>query len=241
MEKKAPLSEDVLRKLISPNAKALSKPGGVEKAMVDRDPEEFSDFDDSMFLADTYNEEPSRGQVTEAYQYDPNAAQILESRRTTDYSSNNFNPERVKGSGMLSAIKQEMINHPIDTTALNSQMLESAAGGNPLNNDRLSKMVARAKQVDQRASELDGKGTPRRVVTESVSQGGPGIDYALIKTIINECLETKLNEMAQRGLLNEGTTLTGIGLKNGNIKLVDNKGNVFEAKLEYKGNRKDKK
>jgi hypothetical protein len=47
--------------------------------------------------------------------------------------------------------------------------------------------------------------------------------------------------MAQRGLLNEGTTIKGIGLSNGKIKLVDNKGNVFSAKLEYQGNTKDKK
>jgi hypothetical protein len=100
-------------------------------------------------------------------------------------------------------------------------------------------MVAGAKMVDQRANELDGKSPTKRQVTESV--GGAGIDYALIKTIINECIDAKFNEMAQRGLLNEGTTVKGIGLSNGKIKLVDNKGNVFSAKLEYQGNTKDKK
>ena len=88
--------------------------------MEDKDPGEYNDFDDSMFLAETYVEP------------------------TVDYSSNNFNPDRVKKSKMLSAIKEEMITHPIDTTALNSQMLESAGGGNPVNNDRLMKMIAGA-------------------------------------------------------------------------------------------------
>ena len=78
-------------------------------------------------------------------------------------------------------------------------------------------------------------------VTESVRSGGGGIDYALIKTIVNECIETKLNEVFQKGMLNEGTTLKGIGLSNGKIKIVDNKGNVYSAKLEYQGNTKDKK
>ena len=235
MENVKPLSEDVLRKLINPAAKALSKPGGVEKAMTDRDPDEYNDFSDDMFLAETYNEAPAR--VSKAYQYDPNAAQILESRKTTDYSSNDFNPERLKKSGMLSAIKQEMVNHPIDTTALNSQLVESANGGM----GRLEKMIAVAKQVDKRASELDGKGMPKKQqVTESVSHDG-GIDYALIKTIVNECIESKLNEVFQKGLLNEGATLKGIGLSNGKIKIVDNKGNVYSAKLEYQGNTKDKK
>ena len=141
---------------------------------------------------------------------------------------------------MSSAILEDMVKHPIDTTALNAQRLESASGNLNENMDRFSKMVAGAKMVDQRANELDGKSPTRRQVTESVG-GGPGIDYALIKTIVNECIEAKFNEMAQRGLLNEGTTIKGIGLSNGKIKLVDNKGNVFSAKLEYQGNTKDKK
>ena len=47
--------------------------------------------------------------------------------------------------------------------------------------------------------------------------------------------------MSQKGLLNEGSVLKGIGLSKGKIKLVDNSGNVFSAKLEYQGNTKDKK
>ena len=78
-------------------------------------------------------------------------------------------------------------------------------------------------------------------LTETVNSGGGGIDYSLIKTIVNECIETKLNEVLSKGLLTEGATLSGIGLKNGKIKIVDNKGNVYSAKLEYQGNTKDKK
>ena len=144
---------------------------------------------------------------------------------------------------MLSAIKEELVKHPIDTTALNTQMVESAGGGNPANNDRLSQMIARAKQVDMKANELDGKGAPRKQqISESKNYAAVGgVDYDLIKTIINECLDAKLNEMAQKGLLTEGGTLKGIGLSEGKIKLVDNQGRVFSAKLEYKGNAKEKK
>ena len=230
----AALSEDVLKKLISPNARALSTPKGdefIDEGRVGK----ADDFDDSMFLAETYNE-PLDMQSNGGYLSESVAAKA---RAMTDYSSNDFNPERVKNSKMLSAIKEEMIKNPIDTAALNSQMLESAAGGNPANNNRLMRMVSAAKKVDARASELDGKGMPKRPMNEQAYGGG--IDYALIKTIINECIETKFNEMAQKGLLNEGTTVKGIGLSNGKIKLVDNKGNVFSAKLEYQGNTKDKK
>ena len=98
-------------------------------------------------------------------------------------------------------------------------------------------MVAGAKRVEQALGGQPGKSQIR----EQVQTGGGGIDYALIKMIVNECLETKLTEMAEKGLLNESTTLKGIGLSEGKIKLIDNKGNVFQAKLEYKGNTKDKK
>ena len=230
----AALSEDVLRKLITPNAKALSSPKG-DKIVDEGRIGNINDFDDSMFLGETYNE-PLDVQSNGGYLSQSTAAKA---RAMTDYTSNDFNPERVKNSKMLSAIKEEMVKNPIDTTALNAQMLESAAGGNPANNDRLMKMLSAAKRVDARASELDGKGMPKKQINEQ-SAGG-GIDYALIKTIVNECIETKFNEMAQRGVLNEGATIKGIGLSNGKIKLVDNKGNIFSAKLEYQGNTKDKK
>ena len=221
----AALSEDVLRKLITPNAKALSSPKG-DKIVDEGRIGNINDFDDSMFLGETYNE-PLDVQSNGGYLSQSTAAKA---RAMTDYSSNDFNPERVKNSKMLSAIKEEMVKNPIDTAALNAQMLESAAGGNPANNDRLMKMLSAAKRVDARASELDGKGMPKKQINER-SAGG-GIDYALIKTIVNECIETKFNEMAQRGVLNEGTTIKGIGLSNGKIKLVDNKGNDFFKQIK---------
>lgn len=232
------LSEDVLKKLISPNAKALVQQQAQAKIgqIVDEGPVgNIKDFDDSMFLAESYNDDydvPSNnGYVSQAA--------ATKARAMTDYSSNNFNPDRVQNSRMASAILEDMVKHPIDTTALNTQLLESAGNGNAAaNNNRLNKMISGARMVEERLNEAPGENVQNK---GQVQTGGAGIDYALIKTIINECLETKLNEMAERGLLNEGTTLKGIGLSEGKIKLVDNKGNVFQAKLEYKGNTKDKK
>jgi hypothetical protein len=227
------LSENVLKKLITPNAKALSSTQGdkfIDEGPVGRG----DDFDDSMFLAETY-EEPETIESKGGYLSESAAAKA---RALTDYSSNDFNPDRVKNSKMSNAILEDMVKHPIDTTALNTQKLESAGNGNvAVNNSRLNKMLAGAKLVEERLGDTPG----RPVRTQALSVGGGGIDYALIKTIVNECLEQKLSEMAERGLLSEGTTLKGIGLSEGKIKLVDNKGNVFQAKLEYKGNTKDKK
>lgn len=227
------LSEDVLKKLITPNAKALSSPKGdkfIDEGPVGR----ADDFDDSMFLAETY-EEPGTVQSNSGYLSESTAAKA---RALTDYSSNDFNPDRVRNSRMSNAILEDMVKHPIDTTALNTQKLESAGNGNvAANNSRLNKMLAGAKLVEERLGDTPGK--PTRTQAHSVGGGG-GIDYALIKTIVNECIEQKLSEITERGLLSEGTTLKGIGLSEGKIKLVDNKGNVFQAKLEYKGNMKDK-
>lgn len=227
------LSEDVLKKLITPNAKALSSPQGdkyIDEGPVGRG----DDFDDSMFLAETYNE-PESLQSNGGYLSEDTVKKM---RARTDYSSNNFNPDRLKSTRMSNAILEDMVKNPIDTTALNTQLLESAGNGNAaLNQDKLNKMLAGAKRVERA---LGNEQPERGSITEG-TRGSAGIDYALIKTIVNECLEQKLGEMAERGLLNEGTTLKGIGLSEGKIKLVDNKGNVFQAKLEYKGNTKDKK
>jgi len=227
------LSEDVLKKLITPNAKALSSPQGDK--FIDEGPVgKGDDFDDSMFLAETY-EEPATIQSNGGYLSESTAAKA---RALTDYSSNDFNPDRLRNTRMSNAILEDMVKHPINTSALNTMKLESAGNGNvAMNNDKLSKMVAGAKMIEEKLGDTPGRPTHMQVQ----SMGGGGIDYALIKTIVNECLEEKLNEMAERGLLNEGTTLKGIGLSEGKIKLVDNKGNVFQAKLEYKGNTKDKK
>ena len=226
------LSEDVLKKLITPNAKALSSPKGdefIDEGRIGR----ADDFDDSMFLAETY-EEPDSMQSNGGYLSEDAAAKA---RALTDYSSNNFNPERIKNTRMNSAILQDIVKHPIDTTPLNTQLIESAGNGNAAtNNARLNKMLSGAKKVEQRLG-----GTPTKTQIQEQTGVGSVIDYALIKTIVNECIESKFNEMAQRGILNEGTTIKGIGLSNGKIKLVDNKGNVFSAKLEYQGNTKDKK
>lgn len=226
------LSEDVLKKLITPNAKALSSPKG-DKIIDEGQTGNIDDFDDSMFLAETY-EEPMDIRSNGGYVSENVAAKA---RALTDYSSNDFNPERVRNSKMNNAILEDMVKHPIDTTALNTQLIESAGNGNAAtNNARLSKMLSGAKKVEQRLGNV-----PTKTPIHEQTGGGSGIDYALIKTIVNECIEAKFNEMAQRGLLNEGTTIKGIGLSNGKIKLVDNKGNVFSAKLEYQGNTKDKK
>lgn len=67
---------------------------------------------------------------------------------------------------------------------------------------------------------------------------GGGIDSNYLKFLIKESLK---EYFAEKGTLNEGTTLRQIGLSEGKIKLVDNKGNIYSAQLELTGNVRDKK
>ena len=163
----AALSEDVLKKLITPNAKALSSPKG-DKIIDEGRTGNLDEFDDSMFLAETYEEPmdiPSNG----GYLSESTAAKA---RALTDYSSNDFNPERVRKSKMSSAILEDMVKHPIDTAALNTQLIESAGNGNAVtNNARLNKMLSGAKMVEQRLGE-----TPTKAPIREQTGGGVSID-----------------------------------------------------------------
>lgn len=61
-----------------------------------------------------------------------------------------------------------------------------------------------------------------------------GIDYNVIRQIIEECIDRKLKN------LNENV-LKGIRLKEGKISLSAHNGNVYQANLEYKGNINEQK
>ena len=91
-------------------------------------------------------------------------------------------------------------------------------------------------------SVLDGMNIPtpkpKRIVMENyqmAQNGGGNVDYSIIKAIVNECL----NEYFSRQPLNESASISTIGLKDGSIKLVDSKGNVYAAKLKKIGNTND--
>ena len=126
-----------------------------------------------------------------------------------------YNQQTAANSKMPDKIKQSMLNEVIDVTALDNQSVLSGMeipGGN---------------RKPQQS---------RRPVNEQQYQvQGGSIDYSIIKAIVNECL----NEYFSRQPLNESNSISTIGLKAGAIKIVDNKGNVYSAKLEKIGNTKN--
>lgn len=118
----------------------------------------------------------------------------------------------VANSRLDEKIKKSMVNNPIDRSGM--------YGGDSVLDD----MNIPAPK-------------PRRMVNENYQrpQNVGGVDYSIIKAIVNECL----NEYFSKQPLNEGATLSTIGLKKGSIKLVDSKGNVFTANLKHIGNTND--
>ena len=112
---------------------------------------------------------------------------------------------------MPEKIKQSMLNEVIDVSALDNQ---SVLDGMDIPNQN--------RRPQQR----------RQPVTEQQYAPMPGVDYSIIKAIVNECL----NEYFSKNPLNESATLTTIGLKKGTNKLVDNQGNVYSANLQKLGN-----
>lgn len=164
--------------------------------------------------------------------YDPNPSSYdndaddfdrmyLSSYDEPSYSVNeNFSPSQAafSNSKMPDDIKRSMMEHRIDTSKLGNTSVLDSIGIKP--------------QAQQRR--------PKQQIRENTSVSSTNnttpIDYSIIKAIVNECL----NEHFSKQQLNEATTLQTIGLNKGTISLIDNKGNVFKAKLEKIGNTNDK-
>lgn len=133
---------------------------------------------------------------------------------------------KVASSRMPDAIKQSMLNNPIST------------GGGP----DLSFLQGGKKPVNEQQNLVHQTTTApvyqqQQYAAPYVPQAAPAIDYNYLKHIIGECIA----EYFAKQPLNEQATLKSIGLGEGKIKVVDTKGNVFNANLEYKGNLNDKK
>ena len=68
-----------------------------------------------------------------------------------------------------------------------------------------------------------------------IPTGTVGVDYTIIKAIVEECIKRNIEEI-KSSILQE-SSLKRVRLGEGNkIQLVDNKGNLYESTLEYKKN-----
>lgn len=169
-------------------------------------------------LIESYTRNNSNFNDPDPSYYDSDAAEYdnMYLSESVDYNDGlQYSNTSASNSKMPEHIKQSMLENRIDTTALGQTSVLDTLGVKP------------AKR-SQRRQPMNEQTRPAQVSS---------IDYSLIKTIVNECL----NEYFSKQPLNESATLKTIGLTGGNISLVDNKGNIYKAKLEKIGNKNDKK
>lgn len=146
------------------------------------------------------------------------SSQTINNSSTTDYQ---VSQKKAMNSKLPSAIVESMVNNKIDVSSMNPER------------SVLDTLGVKAKP--QQRQMIQENITPNHSMTVN-----NGIDYSIIKAIIEECIDRKLTEHFAKQPLNENTLKT-IGLAEGKIKLIDNKGNIFMSNLEFQGNLKDKK
>ena len=130
-----------------------------------------------------------------------------------------FTNEDIQNSRLPEALKQSFSEQRID--------MNGTGGLSVLDSLPIEQPIQRQIKPQMLKEEIN---------TPSYKTNG-SIDYSIIKAIVNECLK----EYFDRQNLNESCGLKTIVLKEGNISLVDNKGNIYKAKLEKIGNKNDKK
>ena len=127
---------------------------------------------------------------------------------------------------VAASIRESMMSNPIDVSSLNPEA------------SVLDTLGVKSKPRQQQPRQMVTENiTPKQTFTSAMNSG---IDYSIFKAIVEECIDRKLNEHFSKQSLNENTLKT-IGLAEGKIKLIDNKGNVYLSNLQYQGNIKDKK
>lgn len=125
-----------------------------------------------------------------------------------------YSKESVKNSRLPEAIKQSMLNKHIDVSTNGDTSF-------------LSEMVKKPQR--------------KQVVTEQINTPAPtmvssGIDYSIIKAIVNECLKDYFNNnpILAEGKSNDVKQIT-YSEKSNTIRIIKENGDVYGGKLEYQG------
>ena len=119
-------------------------------------------------------------------------------------------------SQMPDNIKKSMMENKIDVSRLGNTSVLDTIG---IKGKKTTAPTQKKQMVEQR----------QPAYQPQPSAGG--VDYSIIKAIVSECIK----EYFSSQMLNE-SSLSSIYLKGGTISLVDNKGNIYKARLEKIGN-----
>lgn len=146
----------------------------------------------------------------------------------------------ISNSRMPSEILESIVRNPlIDTSTADSAIDDFA--------ERIAASgISKSRDIMEKLDMEEGKQKKVNEVRQNstVTTGQSGIDYEMIKMIVEGAVEKKLNEM--RGTLNEGRDvgtqpkLTVMRLSD-NLMFMDSDNNVYECKMVYKGKSKIRK
>lgn len=203
------IDKEKLASIISGKARAMCTPD------YDRKITEVTNIRHGRPTNNTQYYDPDPASFNDYQEYDK--MYLTESEEYSEANDMNYSYSDIQNSKLPDAIKESFAKQRIDVTG---------AGG-------LSVLDGMNVKTNKRQN------PQQQVIREQVipaSNNVSGVDYSIIKAIVNECLK----EHFEKQTLNESTSLKTIALKEGTISLVDNKGNVYKAKLEKIGNKNDK-
>ena len=153
------------------------------------------------------------------------AGKLLNENKNT---SNTMSEEKAASLGIPMSVFREMEKDYGEGGILSSTpSIMTESSGSVLDGLKLTPSPRRQEPiVEQRYTS-----TPQ----PQIPTGTVGVDYTIIKAIVEECIKRNIEEI-KASILQE-SSLKRVRLGEGNkIQLVDNKGNLYESTLEYKKN-----
>lgn len=158
----------------------------------------------------------------------------ISSSQMTDYEAMAFGGSSLNEEKPIQMLETPSNDYNIDEdkrfAKLPAAIRESFAKTPPMTGRDTTMMGQMAKNLSLNEQPVQ---KPVRQQQAIPTQNMGGIDYSLIKSIIDESVQRNLREM-NKGMLNENT-LKGLKINKGNkIQLIDNAGNLYEAVLTLK-------
>lgn len=169
---------------------------------------------------------------------DGSPTQAINTMVSSKHSSSSTSPmtytsESIQRSGMPDNIKKSMAEQVIEIKPFSDSPAIDSMMDSILKNMNGGKMITETVNQPQVQPQQPNVNQP-----PVFHNGGQAFDYGALKFFIKEAIE---EYFSTRQPLNESNTLSKIGISEGKIKLIDNKGNIFSAILEHTGNINDKK
>lgn len=164
----------------------------------------------------------------------PVSNDVYSPERELELIKSGYKDAKVNATSMPSEILNEIMNNPIDTSllAVNSevdQVVEQLEGVRK-SNDIWKKLEAEEKRKSNEAKKVS-------MVNESTGTQNTGIDYSMIKSIVETAIDERLSKINFRSL-NEGLSRQSTPdlmvirqTSDGKTMFIDSDNNVYECKM----------